>query len=107
MRIAYVRSSGHSTLTTKSTQFDTTDSLAEALRRMRRDDELVTQPARRTLAAMAPGFVRPPVLQLAPNVRFLPTTANDEKCVVCEKWFCDGNCGFAPVPSGAALKVAA
>ena len=80
------------------------DVFAEALRQARIADTTVTRPARRTLAAMAPGAVQRPVLQLAPNVRFLPSAANDEKCIFCEKWFCNGNCGFAPVPSGAALK---
>ena len=78
------------------------DFFSEALRRTGSDR--VVQPARRTLDDMEPGYARQPVLQLAPNVRFLPTAANDEKCIFCEKWFCNGNCGFAPVPSGAALK---
>jgi hypothetical protein len=48
------------------------------------------------------------VLRLAPNVQFLPTAANDTPCLFCDRWTCPGNCqGFAPVPSGAALKVAA
>ncbi|MFC7794622.1 hypothetical protein [Streptomyces cinereoruber] len=90
MRIAYVRSSGHSTLTTKSTESSAAD---EALRRAAGDDMHVTRPARRTYAAMAPGESRQPVLQLAPNVRFLPTAADDdewagEPCVVCERRSC-------------------
>ncbi|MET9725439.1 hypothetical protein [Streptomyces zaomyceticus] len=85
-----------------------TDVFAEALRRARTADAAVTRPARRTFAAMAPGSVRQPVLQLAPNVHFLPTAANNERCLFCDRWLCDGSCGgFAPVPAGAALKVAA
>ncbi|GAA2770360.1 hypothetical protein [Streptomyces showdoensis] len=41
---------------------------AEALRRARLDDANVARPARRTLAEMAPGFERQPVLRLAPAV---------------------------------------
>ncbi|MFJ9810696.1 hypothetical protein ACIRTB_20955 [Streptomyces sp. NPDC101158] len=38
--------------------------LSEALRRMKRDDALVTRPARRTLSQMMPGYERQPVLTL-------------------------------------------
>lgn len=76
---------------------------ADAMRRMKRDDQHVTRPARRTFQQMDPGFERQPVLRLVP-----PVTANNERCVSCDRWFCDGNCqGFAPVPSRAALKAVA
>lgn len=84
------------------------DVFSEALRRARTADVAVSRPARRTFAAMVPGAVRQPVLRLAPNVHFLPTAAHNERCVFCDQWLCDGNCGgFAPVPSGAALKAVA
>ncbi|MFB9558667.1 hypothetical protein [Streptomyces roseoviridis] len=84
-----------------SIQFD----VAEALRRARLADTTVSRPARRTLAEMAPGFERQPVLTL-----FRPQFSNDERCIFCEKWLCPGNCGgFAPAPAAAAgvAKVAA
>lgn len=105
--VAHDRPSEHSTLATTSTQSNQPDVFAEALRRARTADAAVVRPARRTLTAMVPGHVPSPVLRLAPNVRFLPSAANDEKCIFCEKWFCNGNCGFAPAPAGADLKVAA
>ncbi|MEU6979596.1 hypothetical protein [Streptomyces sp. NPDC046371] len=46
----------------------TPNAFADALRRMKRDDELVTKPVRRTLGAMMPGFERQPVLRFAPAV---------------------------------------
>ncbi|MFF8610762.1 hypothetical protein ACF06X_33190 [Streptomyces sp. NPDC015346] len=51
--------------------------IADALRRMKRDDELVTRPARRTLKQMLPGYERQPILRLAPHVAYdpAPTTA--------------------------------
>ncbi|MFE7547070.1 hypothetical protein [Streptomyces gardneri] len=105
MRIAHVPPSAHSTPTTKSTEYDAT----EALRQARVADLAVVRPTRRTFAAMSPGSVRQPVLQLAPNVRFLPTAAQDDSCPLCGSWSCDGtNCSFgASVPAPASVKVAA
>ncbi|MFH8581591.1 hypothetical protein [Streptomyces zaomyceticus] len=94
---------------TLHTAHPTPDVFSEALRRAGTDR--VVRPVRRTLAAMNPGYVRQPVLQLAPNVRFLPTTAQDDSCPLCGAWSCDGtDCQFgasAPSPTRAALKVAA
>ncbi|MFE5614103.1 hypothetical protein [Streptomyces sp. NPDC056524] len=79
------------------------DALADATRRMKRDDEIVTRPARRTLKQMNPGYERQPILLLAPNVAF------DERCPNCDRWLCPGNCQqFAPAPSAAtSVKAAA
>ncbi|MFF6903425.1 hypothetical protein [Streptomyces hydrogenans] len=106
MRIAHVRLSAHSTPTTTSTEFNAN----EALRLTRLADTTVSRPARRTFAEMLPGATRQPVLQLAPNVHFLPTgtvTANNERCLFCDGWLCDGvSCQqFAPVPAGARVAV--
>ncbi|MEU9998105.1 hypothetical protein [Streptomyces sp. NPDC050848] len=66
----------------------------EALRRARTDR--VVRPARRTLAEMAPGYQRQPLLRLVPHVAF------DQPCIVCEKWLCPGNCQqFASAPAAA------
>jgi hypothetical protein len=67
------------------------DFIADALRRMKRDDELVTRPARRTLKQMLPGYERQPILRLAPHVAY------DAPCLFCDSWTCPGNCQqFAP-----------
>ncbi|MFJ7990247.1 hypothetical protein [Streptomyces sp. NPDC096351] len=84
--------------------------MSEALGRMKRDDARVSRPARRTLAAMVPGAVQRPVLQLAPNVHFLPTAVwgdpDDDACPMCLHWTCI--CGQdSTAPAGTALKVAA
>ncbi|MGW5003266.1 hypothetical protein ACWEP8_37060 [Streptomyces hydrogenans] len=83
----------------------------EALRRAALADATVSRPARRTFAEMLPGATRQPVLHLAPNVRFLPTAAQDDSCVLCGTWACDGtNCQFgahAPAPAGVSVKAAA
>ena len=87
------------------------DFFSEALRRA--STTAVSRPARRTFAEMLPGATRQPVLQLAPNVHFLPTVAQDDSCPLCGSWACDGtNCQFgasAPVPAGtrAAVKAVA
>ncbi|MER6393937.1 hypothetical protein ABT236_36495 [Streptomyces sp. NPDC001523] len=57
--------------------------------------------ARRTLAEMAPGYVRPPLLRF--NV---PTRAADEACALCGWWTC--RCGqnaavASPQPSATGL----
>lgn len=73
------------------------DAFADALRRMKRDDELVTRPARRTLAEMAPGYERQPLLRLVS-----PPAASNERCPNCDRWLCPGNCQqFAPAPTAA------
>lgn len=87
------------------------DFFSEALRRAA--VATVVRPVRRTFAEMAPGQDRQPVLYLAPNVRFLPTAAQDDSCPLCASWSCDGtNCQFgatapAPAPAGTALKAVA
>ncbi|MFB7592347.1 hypothetical protein [Streptomyces sp. NPDC056169] len=88
---------------TLHTAHPTPNVFADALCRMKRDDELVTRPARRTLATMEPGYVQQPVLRLAPNVRFLPTAAQEDSCGLCGSWSCDGtDCRFgASVPAAA------
>ncbi|MFD3492302.1 hypothetical protein ACFWWB_17285 [Streptomyces sp. NPDC058690] len=48
--------------------------------------------ARRTLAEMAPGYARQPVLQL---IRSLNFRAADDACVLCGYWTC--RCGSAGV----------
>ncbi|MFC8008691.1 hypothetical protein [Streptomyces cinereoruber] len=82
---------------------------ADALRRAEADDKRVTRQARRTFADMAPGESRQPVLTLAPNVHFLPTTTpvgQDDSCPLCGFWSCDGtNCSFgAPATSRGGLR---
>ena len=83
---------------------------SEALRRARTADVAVTRPTRRTFAAMVPGSARQPVLQLAPNVHFLPTAVwgdpDADVCPLCERWTCI--CGqSAHTPASTVLKVAA
>ncbi|MFI0929713.1 hypothetical protein ACH4TP_38180 [Streptomyces sp. NPDC021012] len=83
---------------------------SEALRRASIADMAVSRSARRTFAEMKPGFTRQPVLQLAPNVRFLPTAVWDDGdgdvsdvCPLCEHWTCIcGQGSTAPVPSARA-----
>ncbi|WP_331734473.1 MULTISPECIES: hypothetical protein [unclassified Streptomyces] len=56
--------------------------------------------ARRTLAEMAPGYERQPVLLLT---RPLPMRAANDACPICTRWNCDGtNCppSIAPAPRG-------
>ncbi|MFJ7200927.1 MULTISPECIES: hypothetical protein [unclassified Streptomyces] len=58
--------------------------------------------ARRTLAEMAPGYTRQPVLLLT---RPLPMRASTDACGICGRWNCDpSNCppSFAPAPTAAA-----
>ncbi|MFD3336149.1 hypothetical protein ACFWV1_26400 [Streptomyces sp. NPDC058700] len=80
---------------------------SEALRRVRTDR--VTRPARRTLAEMAPGYVRQPVLRLVPAT----ATAHedgDDVCPMCMRWSCIcGQSSTVPAPSsaGTALKAVA
>ncbi|MFB7398280.1 hypothetical protein [Streptomyces sp. NPDC056191] len=87
------------------------DVFSEALHRARTADKAVTRPARRTFAAMVPGANRQPVLRLAPNVRFLPAVMQNDSCVLCGSWACDGtDCQFgasAPAPTRVTAKVAA
>jgi hypothetical protein len=80
------------------------DFFSEALRRVAVDRTV--RPARRTLTEMTPGHAQRPVLRLAPNVRFLPTAAQDDACPLCGNWLCDGtNCRFgASAPARAAVK---
>ncbi|WEH43983.1 hypothetical protein [Streptomyces sp. AM 2-1-1] len=54
--------------------------------------------ARRTLAAMAPGYERQPVLRLT---RFLPMRGAEDSCPVCGRWSCKGS--DCPPNSGVAL----
>ncbi|MET9568487.1 hypothetical protein ABZY34_04965 [Streptomyces virginiae] len=77
---------------------DETDSLHQVgtlLRTMaERDDTRIPEGrrARRTLAEMAPGYVRPPLLSF--NV---PVRAADDACVLCGFWTC--RCGNAAAPA--------
>ncbi|MFD5891123.1 hypothetical protein ACFWHQ_34880 [Streptomyces sp. NPDC060334] len=79
---------------------DETDShnqrLGRLLVRMVRDSDATIPPehqARRTLAEMAPGYIRPPLLTF--NV---PVRAADEACGLCGYWTC--RCGqSATVPA--------
>ncbi|MET9436900.1 hypothetical protein [Streptomyces sp. NPDC006551] len=67
--------------------------IMEALRRVRSDR--VVRPARRTLAEMAPGYQRQPLLRLVPQ-----TAAYEAPCLFCDSWTCPGNCQqFAPAPA--------
>ncbi|MFJ9195700.1 hypothetical protein [Streptomyces globisporus] len=64
--------------------------------------------ARRTLAEMAPGQTRQPVLLMAPQLTFVPTAARagaDDACVLCGSWLCGGNC-FSPPPAPSMRAVA-
>ncbi|WP_329202828.1 MULTISPECIES: hypothetical protein [unclassified Streptomyces] len=83
---------------------DETDSFHQVgtmLRTMaERDDARIPKGrrARRTLAEMAPGYVRPPLLSF--NV---PFRAADDACVLCGFWTCRcGQNAAAPAPSASA-----
>ncbi|MFH8873132.1 hypothetical protein [Streptomyces griseus] len=86
---------------------DETDQFHQVVRRLTyggdRRAAVAGRRARRTLAEMAPGQSRQPVLRMVdrPFV-FLPTTAArsgaDDACVLCGRWLCGGNC-YAPAPS--------
>lgn len=52
--------------------------------------------ARRTLAEMAPGYTRQPVLLLT---RPLPMRGADDACVLCGYWSCRCGSSAAPAPS--------
>ncbi|MET9535565.1 hypothetical protein ABZY02_34285 [Streptomyces sp. NPDC006649] len=54
--------------------------------------------ARRTLAEMAPGHTRQPILRLT---RPLPMRGADDACPLCGRWSCTGNC-YAPAPTSVA-----
>ncbi|MFJ2629975.1 hypothetical protein ACIO6T_43310 [Streptomyces sp. NPDC087532] len=54
--------------------------------------------ARRTLAEMAPGYDRQPILYLT-----RPLTMADDACVLCGRWNCNGTC-YAPAPALAAQR---
>lgn len=74
----------------------------EALHRARVADLTVTRPARRTLAEMAPGYTRQPLLRL------VPPKAAAERCIFCEQWSCPGNCQqYAPAPTASLVKAVA
>ncbi|MFF4647250.1 hypothetical protein [Streptomyces sp. NPDC001389] len=68
---------------------DETDSLHQVgtllLRMAERDDTRIPEGrrARRTLAEMAPGYVRPPLLTFN-----LPVRAANDACVLCGFWSC-------------------
>ncbi|MFC8953723.1 hypothetical protein ACFT8P_13985 [Streptomyces sp. NPDC057101] len=98
--VAHERSSAHSTPATKSTQSNTPDALSEALRRARTDR--VVRPVRRTLAEMAPGYVRQPVLRLVPQA----TTHEDgdDVCPMCMRWSCI--CGQSSTVSAPSARTA-
>ncbi|MFB7788314.1 hypothetical protein ACFC1D_37095 [Streptomyces vinaceus] len=79
---------------------DETDSLHQVgillLTMAERDDARIPEGrrARRTLAEMAPGYVRPPLLSF--NV---PFRAADDACVLCGWWTCRcGQNAAAPAP---------
>ncbi|MFD8440185.1 hypothetical protein ACFV2I_34570 [Streptomyces microflavus] len=64
--------------------------------------------ARRTLAEMAPGQTRQPVLLMAPQLTFVPTASKagaDDACALCGRWLCGGNC-VAPAPTPSMRAVA-
>lgn len=74
--------------------------ISEALRRAR--TTRVVHPARRTLAEMAPGYTRQPLLRL------VPLKTADEPCIFCEQWLCPGNCQqFTPAPTTSLAKAVA
>ncbi|MFI5905237.1 hypothetical protein [Streptomyces cyaneofuscatus] len=64
--------------------------------------------ARRTLAEMAPGQTRQPLLRMTRQLTFAPTAAKagaDDACVLCGWWKC--RCGgAAPAPTQSVLAVA-
>ncbi|MFJ5657284.1 hypothetical protein ACIQD5_28555 [Streptomyces microflavus] len=67
------------------------------------DDRAATagRRARRTLAEMAPGQTRQPVLRMTRELTFVPTSSKagaDDACAWCGRWLCGGNC-FAPAPT--------
>ncbi|MET9656818.1 hypothetical protein [Streptomyces sp. NPDC006510] len=53
--------------------------------------------ARCTLAEMAPGYDRQPVLLLTPQITM---RGADDACVLCGRWNCNGTC-YAPPPTSA------
>ncbi|MGW1106145.1 hypothetical protein [Streptomyces sp. NPDC002540] len=57
--------------------------------------------ARRTLAEMAPGYDRQPVLYLTRP--FTMAGMADDACVLCGRWNCNGTC-YAPAPALAAQR---
>ncbi|WP_199863317.1 hypothetical protein [Streptomyces sp. CB00316] len=74
------------------------------------DDRAATagRRARRTLAEMAPGQTRQPVLRMTRELTFVPTASKagaDDACVLCGRWLCGGNC-FAPAPTPSLRAVA-
>lgn len=74
------------------------------------DDRAATagRRARRTLAEMAPGQTRQPVLRMTRELTFVPTVSKagaDDACGLCGRWLCDGNC-FAPAPTPSLRAVA-
>ncbi|WP_326701874.1 hypothetical protein OG909_32750 (plasmid) [Streptomyces sp. NBC_01754] len=52
--------------------------------------------ARRTLAEMAPGYTRQPILHLTRPPAF---RSEDDRCPLCECWRCRCGSGVAPVPT--------
>lgn len=64
--------------------------------------------ARRTLADMAPGLERQPVLRMTRPLPFAPSVSSrseDDACVLCGSWLCTGSC-FAPAPTPSLRAVA-
>ncbi|MER5988849.1 hypothetical protein [Streptomyces sp. NPDC001787] len=60
--------------------------------------------ARRTLAEMAPGYERQPILRLTRPLVFRSSDemrAADEPCLFCGRWLCPGCSGTAPAPATA------
>ena len=53
---------------------------------------------RRTLAEMAPGHERQPVLRMTRPLTF---RSSDEPCLFCGRWLCPGCSGAAPAPATA------
>ncbi|MFD3641484.1 hypothetical protein [Streptomyces griseus] len=91
----------------KGFERDETDQFHQVVRRLTdqgdRRAAVAGRRARRTLAEMAPGQSRQPVLRMVDRpLVFLPTTAArsgaDDACVLCGRWLCGGNC-YAPAPS--------
>ncbi|MEV7114255.1 hypothetical protein [Streptomyces anulatus] len=91
---------------------DETDQFHQVVRRLTDDGDRRARAAgrhtRRTLAEMAPGQARQPVLYMTRQLTFAPRSARagaDDACVLCGSWLCGGNC-FAPAPTPSLRAVA-
>ncbi|MEU4032449.1 hypothetical protein [Streptomyces anulatus] len=91
---------------------DETDQFHQVVRRLTDDGDRRARAAgrhtRRTLAEMAPGQARQPVLHMTRQLTFAPTdtlAGEDDACVLCGSWLCGGTC-FAPAPTPSLRAVA-